>query len=135
MSYTDNDTVYVVDDDSAVRDSLKLLLESHNLRVRQFDTAPAFLDGYEHGTAMCLILDLHLPIISGLALMKMMKDRGIDLPVVVLTGNGDDDVMSRALQEGAIAFLEKPVYEHALMEAISKARLMTAGSLMGGIFE
>ena len=122
MSYTDNDTVYVVDDDSAVRDSLKLLLESHNLRVRQFDTASAFLDGYEHGTGMCLILDLHLPIVSGLALMKIMKDRGMDLPVIVITGNGDDYVMSRALQEGAVDFLDKPVGEHALIDAISNAR-------------
>ena len=122
MSNTDSDIVYIVDDDHAVRDSLKLLLEGHGLLVREFDAAPAFLSGYEPGTGVCLILDLHLPIVSGLALMKIMKDRGMDLPVIVITGNGDDYVMSRALQEGAVDFLDKPVGEHALIDAISNAR-------------
>ena len=126
MSSTDNNIVYVVDDEHAVRDSLKLLLESHGLLVREFDGAPAFLSGYEIGTGACLILDLHLPIISGLALMKIMKGRGMDLPVIVITGNGDDYVMSRALEEGAVDFLDKPVDEYALMNAISNARLRTA---------
>ena len=122
MSDTDNDIVYIVDDDPAVRDSLKVLLESHGLSVREFDGAPAFLSGHKSGTGACLILDLHLPVVSGLALMRIMKDREMDLPVIVITGNGDDYVMSRALQEGAIDFLDKPIGEHALMEAISKAR-------------
>ena len=122
MSDTDNDIVYIVDDDPAVRDSLKLLLESHGLSVREFGGASGFLSGYEPGTGTCLILDLHLPMVSGLALMKIMKGRGVNLPVIAMTANADDYLLSRALQEGAVAFLDKPTGEHALMEAISKAR-------------
>ena len=122
MSDTDNDIVYIVDDDPAVRDSLKLLLESHGLSVREFDGASGFLSGYEPGTGACLILDLHLPTVSGLALMKIMKGRRVNLPVIVMTANIDDYLMSRALQEGAVGFLDKPIGEHVLLEAISKAR-------------
>ena len=122
MSDTENDIVYMVDDDPAFRDSLKLLLESHGLSVREFDGASAFLSGYEPGTGACLILDLHLPMVSGLALMEIMKGQGVNLPVIAMTANADDYLMSRALQEGAVDFLDKPIGEHALMEAISKAR-------------
>jgi FixJ family two-component response regulator len=123
MSPTDTDILYIVEDDAAVRDSLKLLLEAHGRRVREFGDASSFLSAYETGTGACLILDLHLPMVSGLALMEIMRRRGVNLPVIVMTANSDDYLMSRALQEGAVAFFDKPIGEHALMEAISKACL------------
>src|SRR5215831_9174591 len=121
MSENPSKAIYVVDDDDAVRDSLKLLLESHGMEVRDFDGVAAFLQGYEKGMGACLILDLHLPIVGGLDLIKIMEHRKIALPVIFITGRSDAEVRARALEAGAKAFLEKPVNEVVLMNAIRAA--------------
>ena len=113
-----SDAIYLVDDDDAVRDSLKLLLESHGREVRDFDGVAAFLKGYEKGTGACLILDLHLPIIGGLDLIKIMESQKMALPVIFITGRSDAEVKARAFEAGAVAFLEKPVNETILLNAI-----------------
>jgi FixJ family two-component response regulator len=114
-------TIYVVDDDDAVRDSLKVLLESYELSVRDFGSVPEFLDGLDPVNNSCLVLDLHLPAMGGFEVMKTLARRGVALPVVVITGRGDAQTKARALESGAIAFLEKPVDDQVLMDAIDAA--------------
>jgi FixJ family two-component response regulator len=114
-------TIYVVDDDDAVRDSLKMLLESYQLSVRDFGSVPEFLDGLDPVDNSCLVLDLHLPAMGGFDVMKTLARRAIRLPVIVITGGGDAQTRARALESGAVAFLEKPVDDQALMGAIDSA--------------
>jgi two-component system response regulator FixJ len=114
-------TVYVVDDDDAVRDSLKILLESYDLAVRDFGSVADFLGALDATRASCLILDLHLPVMGGFDVMNTLAQRGSRLPVIVITGRGDSQTKARALEAGAMAFLEKPVDERSLMNAIQTA--------------
>lgn len=113
--------VHLVDDDDAVRDSLKTLLESHGMSVWDHKSAADFLDGADASMRGCLILDLHLPVLSGLDLMTIMRERDIRIPVVFITGRSDKEIRQRALKAGAVAFLEKPVDEASLMSAIHSA--------------
>ena len=114
-------TIYVVDDDDAVRDSLKMLLESYQLVVRDFGSVPDFLAGLGPVDNSCLVLDLHLPAMGGFDVMTTLASRRIRLPVIVITGRGDAQTRARALEAGAIAFLEKPVDDQRLMSAIDAA--------------
>ena len=114
-------TIYVVDDDDAVRDSLKVLLESYDLAVRDFGSVPEFLGALEPNGAACLVLDLHLPVMGGFDVMNTLAQRGSRLPVIVITGRGDAQTKARALEAGAVAFLEKPVKDQSLMAAIQTA--------------
>ena len=93
-------TVFVIDDDDAVRDSLKLLLESHALCVREFASGQEFLDSVGPSPRGCLILDLHLPVISGLEFLLRFSSRLRDMPVILLTGRPDATTRSRALEAG-----------------------------------
>ena len=121
MTERASEAIYLVDDDDAFRDSLKLLLESHGMEVRDFGGVAAFLQNYEKGSGVCLILDLHLPIVGGLDLIKIMEHQKMTLPVIFITGRGDAEVRARALEAGVVAFLEKPVSEAVLMNAIHTA--------------
>jgi len=114
-------TIYVVDDDDAVRDSLKILLESYQLAVRDFGSVPEFLDGVAPIENSCLVLDLHLPAMGGFDVMNTLARRGVPLPVIVITGRSDVQTRARALESGAVAFLEKPVDDRVLMNAIEGA--------------
>src|SRR4029453_8524374 len=111
-------TVYVVDDDDAVRDSLKILLESYELAVRDFSSVAEFLEDLEPSAGACLVLDLHLPVIGGFEVMNTLARRGLHLPVIVITGRGDTQTKARALHAGALALLPKPVEEKSLMAAL-----------------
>jgi FixJ family two-component response regulator len=113
--------VHLVDDDDAVRDSLKTLLESYGLDVRDYSSAPEFLANAAARDAGCLVLDLHLPVVSGLDLLAMMRQRKLSLPVVFITGRSDKETKERALRAGAVAFLDKPVKEDALIAALDEA--------------
>jgi two-component system response regulator FixJ len=114
-------TVHLVDDDAAVRDSLKTLLESYGLDVRDYSSALEFLAKAAASDAGCLVLDLHLPVVSGLDLLALMRHRKISFPVVFVTGRSDKETKERALRAGAVAFLDKPVGEDALIAAIDEA--------------
>jgi two-component system response regulator FixJ len=114
-------TIYVVDDDDAVRDSLKILLESYELTVRDFGSVPEFLDGLQPVDNSCLVLDLHLPAMGGFDVMNTLARRRVPLPVIVITGRSDSQTRARALEAGAVAFLEKPVDDQVLMNAIDAA--------------
>ncbi|MDH4191590.1 MAG: response regulator [Betaproteobacteria bacterium] len=116
-----NPMVYLVDDDDALRDALRQLLEGAGLRVLDFASAEAFMPVCESATAGCLVLDLRMPGMSGPELHAALRDRGMPLPIIYLTGHGDVPTAVRALQSGAFDFIEKPPPEGVLVERVRKA--------------
>ncbi|HEV2303230.1 MAG TPA: response regulator [Stellaceae bacterium] len=112
--------IYVVDDDEAVRDSLKVLLESYGMTVADFGSIAEFRRGRVVGRKACMILDLHLPGTSGLDYLAS-RDCASRLPVIMITGRGDDATRERAREMGARAFLDKPVSDEALLANIREA--------------
>ena len=114
-------TVHVVDDDAAVRDSLRMLLEAAGFAVRTFDSASAFLASAPMGLG-CVLTDVRMPEIDGLALLRRLRELGVHLPVIVMTGQGDIAIAVQAMKAGAIDFLEKPFDDATLIEAIGKAQ-------------
>lgn len=113
--------VFIVDDDDAVRDSLRFLLEAHGMTVEDFESTAGFDAAYRPRPRSCLVLDLHLPEVSGLEYLASLRKGGAELPVIMVTGRGDDASRERARELGAFAFLEKPVDDQALLSAISRA--------------
>ncbi len=116
--------VYVVDDDEAVRDSLQFLLEPA-YRVKTFDSAEAFLQGYDAKAFACLILDVRMPGMSGLQLQEELLARGSHLPVVFVTGHGDVPMAVATMKKGAADFIEKP-FEQAAIKALVERMLAHA---------
>ncbi len=116
-------SVFVVDDDEPVRDSTRALLESHGLPVSAFESATAFLDAelIQHGD--CLVLDNHMPGMTGVELVETLRARDIKVPVIMFTGRADAALRQRALRAGVLIVLDKPVNEEHLLQAISIARL------------
>ena len=113
--------IYIVDDDEAVRDSLRALLESCDFEVRDFGSATDFLARKNGTHGDCLLLDLHMPQMDGLTLLDKMRAAGSQLPTIVITGRSDPVLKQRALQSGAFALFDKPVAEDALLKAIDLA--------------
>jgi FixJ family two-component response regulator len=111
-------TVYIVDDDAAVRDALAALLGSVGLEARTFASGEAFLEAADAGMRGCLLLDVRMPGIGGLELQPRIRDQGVLLPVVFITGHGDVPMAVRALKAGASDFIEKPFNEQQLLERI-----------------
>lgn len=114
-------TVFVVDDDPAMRSSLRFLLESEDLAVETFESAEDFLDGCDPERSGCLVLDVRMPGIGGLALQGELRARGVQWPVIVITGFADAVTESRALAAGAHAFLEKPFDDALLIDVVARA--------------
>jgi FixJ family two-component response regulator len=114
-------TVYVVDDDPSVRSALENLISSHGLRVETFPAAREFLRGCPENAAGCLVLDVQMPGLSGLDLQRELKEAGIHLPVIFITGHGDIPTTVRAMKAGAAEFLTKPFGEQELLDAISQS--------------
>lgn len=117
----DRPIIYLVDDDDAVRDSLAFLLESHGFNVTAFASVAEFDRAHRAGSNACLILDHHLPGVSGLEFLASRKDAARRLPVIVITGGADPTISARARALGVAAFLEKPVGEAPLLAAIENA--------------
>lgn len=113
--------VSVVDDDASVRRSVRNLLLSLGFRVEAFDSAEAFLRSAQRENTGCLVLDLRMPGMDGLDLLAHLAEVGQRVPAVVLTAHGDNDARDRALQAGAVAFLDKPFRSAALIEAVNFA--------------
>lgn len=113
-------TVFIVDDDDDFRDSMQWLLESDDLPVRSFSSARDFLSNYK-GERGCMLLDVRMPEINGLALQQIMLERGIRLPIVVLSGHGDIPMAVTAMKNGAIDFLEKPFDDEVLIPLVQSA--------------
>jgi two-component system, LuxR family, response regulator FixJ len=117
----DTPLVHVVDDDEAVRDSLSVLLESAGLSVRTYDSATAFLDALPRLGAGCVLTDVQMPELDGLALQRRLTALGIRLPVIVMTGHGDVPIAVEALKAGAADFLEKPFDDAQLLSVVQSA--------------
>lgn len=113
-------TIYIVDDDEALRDSLVWLLESNNYRVAQFESAEAFLKAYRPEMAGCLVLDVRMPGMSGLELYERLRDRHATLPVVFITGHGDVPMAVSVLKKGAVDFIEKPFSDRDMLKLIDQ---------------
>jgi len=118
-----NATVFVVDDDAAVRDSLTLLLEQEDFVVEAFACAEAFLAACRPTQRSCAIVDIRMPGMDGMQLQSELSKRGIVLPVIFLTGHGDIPLSVRAIKMGALDFLTKPVTGSALMQSVQAALL------------
>lgn len=114
-------TVFVVDDDDAVRDSLRLLMRSAELRVETFASAAAFLESYDVERSGCLVLDIRMTGMSGLELQAELARSHCILPVIFVTGHGDVGTAVRAMQDGAFDFLEKPFDGQALLDSVKRA--------------
>ncbi|MEI8399594.1 MAG: response regulator transcription factor [Alcaligenaceae bacterium] len=113
-------TVYIVDDDEAVRDSLRWLLEANNYRVRAYASAEAFLAEYDEQQPGVLIVDVRMPGMSGLELQEQLIARKSTMPVVFITGHGDIPMAISTMKKGAVDFLEKPFDETALREIVGR---------------
>ena len=114
-------TVFIVDDDPAVRDSLRWLLESMRLKVATFGSAEDFLKFYTMHMVGCLILDVRMPGMSGLQLQQFLTKQKYSLPILFITGHGDIPMAVRAMQAGAMYFLEKPFEDQVLLDYVHEA--------------
>jgi FixJ family two-component response regulator len=113
--------VFVVDDQQAVRDSLRWLLESIGIPVRDYPTAEAFLRDYEPAQPGCLILDVRMPGMSGLDLQEELARRGIELPTIVITAHAEVPMAVRAVKAGAVDFIQKPFSHELLLDRVKHA--------------
>lgn len=114
-------TVFIVDDDKAVRDAVHLLCEVHGLQVESYASAQAFLDDYIPTRRGCLVLDLCMPEMDGLELQAHLAARQIELPIIFITAHSSNGEAKRALKAGALDVLEKPFQPHVLIERIHTA--------------
>lgn len=114
-------TVFVVDDDQAIRSSLEWLIESIGLQVETYATADEFMNSYYPGRSGCLLLDVRMPGMSGLELQEHLAQKQIRIPVIIITGHGDVPMAVRAMKSGAVDFIEKPFNDELLLESIRKA--------------
>ena len=113
-------TVYVVDDDEAVRDSLQWLLEGQDYRVRTFESAEAFLSRYEAREVACLIADIRMDGMSGMELQDRLLERQSPLPIVFITGHGDVPMAVETMKKGALDFIQKPFNEEHLLPLVER---------------
>ena len=114
-------TIFVVDDDSAVRDALKLLLRSVGQAVETYGSAQEFLDAYNEDRAGCLVLDIRMPGMSGLELQERLNEKHSILPIIFITGHGDVPMAVEAMQAGAVDFIQKPFRDQDLIDRINQA--------------
>ena len=113
-------TVYVVDDDEGVRDSLQWLLEGKDYRVRCYDSAETFLGRYDPREVACLIVDIRMGGMSGLELQDRLIERKSPLPIVFITGHGDVPMAVSTMKKGAMDFIQKPFQEEALLSLVER---------------
>ena len=122
-------TVYVVDDDEAMRDSLRWLIESVDLDVETYAEAQEFLDAYDGKKHACLVLDLRMPGMSGLELQEELVSRNMTIPIIFITAHGEIKAAVRAMKGGAVDFLSKPFSDQALLDRIQQAIKLDAPNL------
>ncbi len=114
-------TIFVVDDDQAVRDSLRALLGSVGFKVRAFASGDELLAAHDPSQAACLVLDVHMPGMSGLEIQQKLAARGISVPVIVISDCGNAKLAASAVRAGAVDYLEKPISGQALIASIRRA--------------
>ena len=120
MDRTSN-VIAIIDDDEAMQDSLRDLLEAAGLVARCYGTAEEFLESDLRTQAACLIVDIHMPKMSGLQLQAKLKEEGCDIPVIFITAHGDARMRIRAMRDGAVEFLAKPFDHHVLLKRVRAA--------------
>ncbi|MEG1102189.1 MAG: response regulator, partial [Comamonas sp.] len=113
--------IHLVDDDQAVRDSLSLLISTVGLRVQTWADPLAFSAEFDRQSIGAIVLDVRMPGVGGLALLGQLIEQGVDQPILMLTGHGTVDMCRRAFKSGAAEFLEKPVDDEVLLEALQTA--------------
>jgi two-component system response regulator FixJ len=116
-----NSVVHVIDDDEAVRDSLAFLLNTARLKVRTYDSANAFLSSLPNIDPGCIVTDVRMPEISGIDLLRRLKELKLGMPVIVITGHGDVQLAVEAMKIGATDFIEKPFDDELLLAAVKSA--------------
>jgi FixJ family two-component response regulator len=128
MRNTQQHTVFVVDDDAAVRDSIAELVLSVGLQAEGYASALAFLEAFQPERHGCLVLDVRMAAMSGLVLQQRLNESGVRIPVIVLTGHGDVPMAVQAMRSGAVDFIQKPYREQALLDSINAALSMDAAT-------
>lgn len=121
MGKMDKKTIHLVDDDEAIRHSASFMLRHAGFLVKTYKDGITFLEqveGVDHG---CVLLDVRMPVIDGLAVQRLLNEQGIDMPVIVLTGHGDVNVAVQAMKAGAVDFVEKPYEKAVLLDALNAA--------------
>jgi two-component system response regulator FixJ len=120
--------VHVIDDDEALRDSLTFLLRTADLEVMSHASAAAFLDVLPLTGLTCIITDVRMPGLSGIDLLRRVRELGIEVPVIVITGHGDVPLAVEAMRFGAVDFLEKPFDDEILLQSVRAALRQQAGA-------
>ena len=120
--------VFIVDDDAAVRDSIQELVESVGLRAEGYASAFAFLDSFQPRHSGCLVLDVRMAAMSGLALQERLNELGFRIPVIMLTGHGDVPMAVQAMKAGAVDFIQKPYRDQTLLDSINAALVLDAAA-------
>ena len=118
---TDPSTVYILDDDEGVRDSLSALLKARGLTVTTFSSGSEFLDRTDSAPMGCLLLDVRMPGLSGLEVQQRLNEMGWQTPVILMTGHGDLPMAVQAMKAGAFDFIEKPFDKEALLQRVQQA--------------
>jgi two-component system response regulator FixJ len=113
--------IHLIDDDEAVRSSLALLIGTVGLRVQPWADPQAFIEGFDRQTVGAIVLDVRMPGVSGLTVLDTLIGQGVDQPIIMLTGHGTVEMCRRAFKSGAAEFLEKPVNDEQLLEALQNA--------------
>lgn len=121
MNAPQSPVIHLVDDDEAVRDSLALLIGTIGLRVQPWAQPQLFLADFDRQAVGAIVMDVRMPGIGGLAVLEQLVAQGVDLPVIMLTGHGTVEMCRRAFKAGAAEFLEKPVDDEQLLEAVQQA--------------
>jgi two-component system response regulator FixJ len=116
-----NSTVYIVDDDQAIRHAMELLMRSVGLVYEIFHSGDDFLSDHTNDRAGCLVLDIRMPGLGGLELQEKLNDMGSTLPIIFITGHGDVPMAVEAMQKGAVDFIQKPFRDQELLDRISEA--------------
>jgi len=122
-------TVHVIDDDEALRDSLTFLLRTARLDVQSYPSATAFLEALPEANLSCVITDVRMPGMSGIDLLRRLRERKISVPVIVITGHGDIPLAVEAMRIGAIDFLEKPFDDEVLIASVKAALKQKEGEV------
>ncbi|WP_213268810.1 response regulator [Hyphomonas sp.] len=118
---TENRLIHLVDDDEAIRHSASFMLRHSGFRVKTYVDGVAFLEQVEEAEKGCILLDVQMPRMDGLQVQEALNERGVAMPVIVLTGHGDVAVAVRAMKAGAVDFVEKPYAKQTLVDALTRA--------------